>query len=68
MEGFNWLAWVLPVVALVAGGVFVYSRTRKMVRTAPADAATQGAGAPGQSAASGDEYAQKLDEELKHYD
>lgn len=68
MEGFNWLAWVLPVVAVIVGGVFVYSRTRKMVRTAPADAATQGAGAPGQGAASADEYAQKLDEELKHYD
>jgi cytochrome c-type biogenesis protein CcmH len=66
MEGFNWLAWVLPVVALIAGGIFVYSRTRKMVRTAPT--AAQGAGAPGQGAASADEYAQKLDEELKHYD
>lgn len=68
MEGFNWLAWVLPVVALIAGGIFVYSRTRKMVRAAPTDAATQGAGAPGQGAASVDEYARKLDEELKHYD
>jgi len=66
MEGFNWLAWVLPVVAVVAGGIFVYSRTRKMVRTAPN--ATQGAPAPGQGTASADEYAQKLDEELKHYD
>ena len=62
------LAWVLPVVAVIVGGAFVYSRTRKMVRTAPTDAATQGAGAPGQGAASADEYAQKLDEELKHYD
>ncbi|MFN8465423.1 MAG: cytochrome c-type biogenesis protein CcmH [Caldilineaceae bacterium] len=66
MEGFNWLAWVLPVVAFIAGGIFVYSRTRKMVRTAPT--AAQGAGAPGQGAANADEYAQKLDEELKHYD
>ncbi len=66
MEGFNWLAWVLPVVAVVAGGIFVYSRTRKMVRTAPN--AMQGAPAPGQGTASADEYAQKLDEELKHYD
>ena len=68
MEGFNWLAWVLPVVALIGGGIFVYSRTRKMVRTAPAEAATQGADVPGKGAASADEYAQKLDEELKHYD
>jgi cytochrome c-type biogenesis protein CcmH len=68
MEGFNWLAWVLPVVALIAGGIFVYSRTRKMVRTAPTAAAAQDAVAPGQGAAGDDEYAQKLDEELKHYD
>jgi cytochrome c-type biogenesis protein CcmH len=64
MEGFNWLAWVLPVVALIAGGVFVYARTRKMVRTAPAE---QSSSTPG-SVAGSDEYAQKLDEELKHYD
>ena len=68
MEGFNWLAWVLPVVALIGGGIFVYSRTRKMVRTAPAEVAAQGAGAPGQEVTSADEYARKLDEELKHYD
>ncbi len=66
LEGFNWLAWVLPVVALIVGGIFVYSRTRKMVRTAPAAAAAQGA--PAQGAGGDDEYAQKLDEELKHYD
>jgi cytochrome c-type biogenesis protein CcmH len=67
MEGFNWLAWVLPVVALIVGGVFVYSRTRKMVHTATTAPAEQGSSAPG-SAAGSDEYARKLDEELKHYD
>ena len=68
MEGFNWLAWVLPVVALVAGGLFVYSRTRKMVRTAPAapsDAKRRLALTDRRPATS---YGRKLDEELKHYD
>lgn len=67
MEGFNWLAWVLPVVAFVAGGFYVWSRARKMVRTAPAVATTQDASMPSQPAAGGD-YGGKLDEELKHYD
>ncbi len=68
MEGFNWLAWVLPVVAIVAGGLFVYSRTRKMVRSAPAAPITQTTGAPSQSATGEDDYGHKLDEELKYYD
>jgi cytochrome c-type biogenesis protein CcmH len=67
MEGFNWLAWLLPVVAVVAGGLFVISRARKMVRTAPAIPTTQDTATPSQPAA-GDDYAHKLDEELKHYD
>lgn len=61
MEGFNWLAWVLPVAVMIGGGVFIYTRTRKMVRSAP------GAAAPPQSG-DGDDYDRKLDEELKHYD
>jgi len=61
MEGFNWLAWILPVVALIGGGVFVWQRTRKMV-VAP-DAETEAA-----PAVSPDAYQTQLDEELKHYD
>jgi cytochrome c-type biogenesis protein CcmH len=58
MEGFNWLAWLLPVAVLIGGGVFVWQRTRKMI------------GAPAQESAPspGDEYQAQLDEELKHYD
>lgn len=59
MEGFNWLAWLLPVAVLIGGGVFVWQRTRKMI------------GAPAQESApssSSDEYQAQLDEELKHYD
>lgn len=58
MEGFNWLAWLLPVAALIGGGVFVWLRTRKMIGAHTQD------GAP----PPGDEYQAQLDEELKHYD
>ncbi len=71
LEGFNWLAWILPVLALVAGGLFVGSRVRNSTRQArqsagqaPAEQATPTTTAP----AAGDAYSRKLDEELKHYD
>ena len=66
LEGFNWLAWLLPVAVLIGGGVFVWSRARSMMRK------PQPAGmAPGNSPATpavSDDYNQKLEEELKHYD
>lgn len=61
MEGFNWLAWLLPVVALLGGGVFVWQRMRKMVG-APVEE-----GAPSSTNAT-DEYQARLQEELRHYD
>jgi cytochrome c-type biogenesis protein CcmH len=61
-EGFNWLAWVLPFVALAGGGVFLYYRTRRMVRP-PVNAP---ASTPRAEAAE-DEYSAKLDEELTRY-
>ena len=65
MEGFNWLAWVLPVVALLAGGIFVWTWARRTVRAArPVSAAGDGQAAPD----AGDPYEQKLTEELKQYD
>ena len=33
MEGFNWLAWILPIAVVVGGGIFLWSRARRMVRT-----------------------------------
>jgi len=62
MEGFNWLAWILPVLAVLAGGLFVLSRIRSGTRrTATASVAPL---AP----AAGDAYSRKLDEELKNYE
>jgi len=65
MEGFNWLAWVLPVVVLVIGGLFVWSRVHTMMRTPQPAAPTGGPNLPGDS---GDTYNRRLEEELKQYD
>ena len=62
-EGFNWLAWILPVVGLLGGGLFVWFVIRRMIRPHPAPAA-----APAQSAAQADDYSQKLEQELSRYD
>jgi cytochrome c-type biogenesis protein CcmH len=78
LEGFNWLAWLLPVIALVGGGLFLWSRTRNMVKPAQASAAAgdraasaaaaTAAATAGTTAATADPYSRQLDEELKHYD
>jgi cytochrome c-type biogenesis protein CcmH len=31
-EGFNWLAWIVPFVVLVLGGVFFWQKSRQLVR------------------------------------
>ena len=36
LEGFNWLAWILPVLAFAIGGVFVWRQMRRMMRS-PSD-------------------------------
>lgn len=61
MEGFNWLAWLLPVVAVIGSGVFVWHRTRKMIATPVEENAPP-------AAAATDAYQERLQEELKHYD
>ncbi|MBX3015711.1 MAG: cytochrome c-type biogenesis protein CcmH [Caldilineaceae bacterium] len=45
LEGFNWLAWVLPFVVLAAGGYFLWQTLRWMVQPA----AVAPANSPGQS-------------------
>ena len=66
MEGFNWLAWILPVAVMIGGGVFLWFRARSMIGGRSQEA-TAGAAAPPTSAGE-DDYSRKLDEELKHYD
>lgn len=60
-EGFNWLAWLLPPLALLGGGIFVWMRTRRMVQQSE----TTSAAAP---MVPTDEDERKLEEELKRYD
>lgn len=61
-SGFNLLAWLLPIAVAVGGGVFLWTRARRMVR-APVQA-----GAGNAETGVHDEYSRKLDEELKRYD
>ena len=62
LEGFNWLAWILPVLALVAGGLFIATLVRNSTRRSRSVAVEPPA------PATGDAYSRKLEEELKHYD
>ena len=60
-RGFNWLAWILPVVAVAGGGVFLWLRLQQMsrpMRPTPARVARPEA----------DERERRLDEELARYD
>ena len=66
MEGFNWLAWILPVAVMIGGSVFLWFRARSMI-SGRSQEATAGATASSTSAGE-DDYSRKLDEELKHYD
>lgn len=61
MEGFNWLAWILPVVALIGGGVFVWLRARGMIASKLTEPALPASETPN------DPYQRQLDEELKKY-
>jgi cytochrome c-type biogenesis protein CcmH len=69
-EGFNWLAWILPVIALAGGAVFLVLRGRRLFYRSPQDRTS--ANAPGVQGPNGrpnpdDRYARQLDEELKRY-
>jgi cytochrome c-type biogenesis protein CcmH len=66
MEGFNWFAWLLPVAVVIGGAVFIWSRARRMVRSSHTDDVAATAAA--KAAPPTDEYAEKLDKELKQYD
>lgn len=62
-EGFNWLAWILPFVALGGGAIFLVARGRSLFMR-PASARP----APTATVAPEDEpYARRLEEELNRY-
>lgn len=65
LEGFSWLAWILPVVALIGGGYLMWSRMKMMVRP-PLQTTTIDLSETHNSEVSDDEVA-KLREELKRY-
>jgi cytochrome c-type biogenesis protein CcmH len=60
-QGFNWLAWILPVAAVVGGAVFLWSRLLRMSRPLRQRPGTV-------ASADTDEHERRLDEELAHYD
>jgi cytochrome c-type biogenesis protein CcmH len=66
-QGFNRLAWILPVVAAAAGigwlAYFVRSTTRKRAAVAPTAAASP----QGASQAAQDDYLKRVDEEIEQY-
>jgi cytochrome c-type biogenesis protein CcmH len=63
-EGFNWLAWILPVVAVLGGGFFFWRMTQRMMQT---PARTPQTAASASTPAAADDYERKLDEELAKY-
>ena len=60
-QGFNWLAWILPVVAVAGGGVFLWLRLQQMANTQRPTAARV-------ARPEADERERRLDEELARYD
>ncbi len=71
-EGFNLLAWILPFVVLIGGGVFLFTRGRKIFSN---NDQTEGAEPSGmdmptldEEKPSEDPYVRQLEDELKQYD
>lgn len=71
-EGFNLLAWILPFVVLIGGGVFLVTRGRKIFRNNQEADITpefgEDASAADEGAPPEDPYARQLEDELKQYD
>ena len=64
-EGFSWLAWILPFVALIGGGLLIWLRVRQMVRPAAESSAQHASSSPDLGVS--EEDAAKLREELERY-
>ncbi len=71
-EGFNLLAWILPFVVLIGGGVFLFTRGRKIFRNdvpmENADPSSADKPDVNDEKPTEDPYAQQLEDELKQYD
>jgi cytochrome c-type biogenesis protein CcmH len=63
LEGFNWLAWILPFAVMIGGGVFLWLRSKQWIRPSvalPVESTPR-------AVAEKSEYERKLEEELKRY-
>jgi cytochrome c-type biogenesis protein CcmH/NrfF len=63
LEGFNWLAWILPFAVMIGGGVFLWVRSRQWIRPAT----VQPVESTARDSVEKDKYERKLEEELKRY-
>jgi cytochrome c-type biogenesis protein CcmH len=63
-RGLNWLVYVIPPIAILAGLFILYSALRSWRQTTPAAPAPAGS-APPAGAKADDEYTQRLEEELR---
>lgn len=66
LEGFNWLAWILPFVVLAVGGYILWITVRRMTQPAASAVAVQSDVGTSTNEVP-DEYEAKLAEELKRY-
>lgn len=67
-EGFNLLAWILPVLIIFGGGVFVFLGVRRMLANRRGMGDEEGDAPSPPPSAAGMTYAEQLDEELSRYD
>lgn len=73
LEGFNWLAWILPFVVLAIGGYVLWMTIQRMANRAPEPIVVPSGQRPVQSQngtatePKADDYEAKLAEELKRY-
>ena len=72
-EGFNLLAWILPIVALLGGGLFLLTRGRKLFRSnepeqQPVVVGEDGEAVDDEGSIVSDPYVEQLEKELKQYD
>lgn len=63
-RGLNWLVYVIPPIAILAGVVILYSAIRAWRRPMPPASETPEVGTPSETT-SNDEYTRRLEEELR---